>query len=146
MTLLLDKPLNISTLDKVLAFEDLMKQEPQVELPVEHFFSKDVYARALFIPKGIILTGEIHKYSQINFLLSGEMQVLVGDRMEHIKAPFMVVSPPGTKRLARALENSVWVTVLGTNETDPDVIWKTFIAKDEQEFLEFCNANQLALL
>jgi quercetin dioxygenase-like cupin family protein len=133
--------------EEVIEFENkVLKLFEQIDLITEHYFAHGVYARKISIPKDTILTGEIHKYSQINFLLSGEMQVLVGDRMEHIKAPFMVVSPPGTKRLARALENSVWITVLGTKETDPEVIWKTFIAKDEQEFLDFCNANQLALL
>ena len=65
--------------------------------------------------------------------------------METVEAPFTVVSPAGTKRIARTLTDCVWTTVHGTDEVDLNIIEKTFIAKNEQEWLEFCNANQLEL-
>jgi len=132
-----------SSMAKVFAIEAIMKEQPQVELKVIHHFSKGVYARELHIPAGIILTGEIHKFENLNILSKGKIQVLVGDAVQEIEAPFTVVSPAGTKRIARALTDCVWTTVHGTNELDVGIIEKTFIAKSEQEWLEFCNANQL---
>jgi len=132
-----------SSMVKVFAIEAIMKEQPQVELKVIHHFSKGVYARELHIPAGIILTGEIHKFENLNILSKGKIQVLVGDAVQEIEAPFTVVSPAGTKRIARALTDCVWTTVHGTNELDVGIIEKTFIAKSEQEWLEFCNANQL---
>lgn len=128
---------------KVFAMENLMRQYPQVELEVKHYFSKGVYARELHIPAGIILTGEIHKFENLNILSEGKIEVLTEKGMQEVEAPFTIVSPAGTKRIARAITNCVWTTIHGTDENDLNIIEKTFIAKSEQEWLEFCNANQL---
>lgn len=135
--------LTITSRDKVFAIEAIMKEYPQVDLKVIHHFSKGVYARELHIPAGVILTGEIHKFPNLNILSQGKIQVLVGDTVQEIEAPFTVVSPAGTKRIARALTDCVWTTIHGTDETDVDKIELQFIAKSENEWLEFCNANQL---
>ncbi len=127
----------------VFDMERLMLQYPQVELKVKHYFSKGVYARELHIPAGVILTGEIHKFENLNILSQGKIEVLTEKGMETVEAPFTVVSPAGTKRIARAITDCVWTTVHGTDENDLNIIEKTFIAKSEQEWLEFRNANQL---
>ena len=131
--------------DQVFAVETLMKEQPQVDIHTKHYFSKGVYAREITIPAGTVLVGEIHKFTNLNILSKGEIEVLVGSEIRRIEAPFMIVSPAGTKRIARALSECIWTTVHGTDEVDLAVIEKTFIAKDEQEWLEFCNANQLEL-
>jgi hypothetical protein len=82
------------------------------------FFAEGVYARKLMIPAGTIVVGKIHKYDNLNIMISGEMDCLVGDHIERIKAPFVVVSYPGTKRIAKAITDTVWITIHGTNETD----------------------------
>ena len=128
---------------KVFAMENLMRQYPQIGLKVIHHFSKGVYARELHIPAGVILTGEIHKFENLNILSKGRIEVLTEKGMQEVEAPFTVVSPAGTKRIARAITDCVWTTVHGTDENDLNIIEKTFIAKSEQEWLEFCNANQL---
>jgi len=65
-----------TTRDKVIALENLMKEQPQLELKVVHYFSPGVYARELHIPAGTMLTGKIHKYEQLNILIKGDMSVL----------------------------------------------------------------------
>lgn len=97
----------------------------------------------MHIPAGVILTGEIHKFENLNILSQGKIEVLTEKGMETVEAPFTVVSPAGTKRIARAITDCVWTTVHGTDENDLNIIEKTFIAKSEQEWLEFRNANQL---
>lgn len=134
----------VSIRNNVYAFERLMKKQPQVEIPVKHYFSQGVYAREIFIPAGTILTGKIHKYSQLNILVIGEMDVLVEDEVKHVKAPFTVVSPPGTKRIAKAVSDCIWITVHGTEETDLDKIEHHFIAENEDEYLTFCEQLKLA--
>jgi len=59
---------SVGIIDKVFAAEAFMKEQPQVELKVVHHFSKGVYARELHIPAGVILTGEIHKFKNLNIL------------------------------------------------------------------------------
>lgn len=131
--------------NKVLEAEAFMKTLPQIDLRVEHHFSYGVYARTLYIPEGITLTGEIHKYENLNILVKGRMSVLVDGQMKILEAPFTVVSPPGTKRIAWALEDCIWTTIHGTHEKDLNIIEKYFIAKSEKEYLEFIGANQLQL-
>lgn len=139
------QPVKSVGLHQVLAAEAFMKTLPQVELRVEHHFSFGVYARTLYIPAGVVLTGHIHKYENLNILVKGKMSVRIDEQMQLIEAPFTVVSPPGTKRIAWALEDCIWMTIHGTHEKDLDVIEKYFIAKDEQEYLEFIGQNQLRL-
>jgi len=122
---------------RVNAIEAEMKKQLQLELRHENYFSLGVYARALYIPKDTILVGKIHKYPQLNFLMQGTMQVLVGEEVKQITSPFIVNSPAGTKRIAQALTDCLWVTVHGTNLTDVDEIESHFIAQDEDEFQRF---------
>jgi len=115
---------------KVDALETSINELPAVEIPVTHHFSKNVYAREIFIPKGTVLTGKIHKYANLNIMSQGEMSVLMEDgTVQRIKAPFTVVSPPGTRRVAYAHENTVWTTIHGTDETDVDAIETQFVAQ-----------------
>lgn len=138
----------VPTLAKVFEFERLMNQLPvgdinkpeipgRIELKVEHNFSLGVYARVLYIPKGVTLTGKMHKYPQINLLRQGDISVLVGEKVKRLKAPFVVASPAGTKRIAYTHSDAIWVTIHGTELQDLKEIEQTFIVQDEQEYLEF---------
>lgn len=132
-------PIDAMTMrQKVNAIEARMRQMDQIEIPVRHYFSQGVYAREIQIPKGALLTGKIHKYQQLNILSKGDISVLTEDGVKRVQAPFTIVSPPGTKRVAIAHEDCVWTTIHGTEETDVDKIEAHFIAQDETEYLTFC--------
>lgn len=140
----------LSMRDKVLAIEAAMAADPaavlgdptavRLELPLKHYFAKGVYARELFIPKGVMLTGQIHKYPQINIMSRGDLEVLVGDRVVRLdarKGPIIVASPAGTKRIALAHADTVWTTIHGTDLTDVDEIDAHFIARTHEEYAAF---------
>ena len=127
-----------TSIEKIQALETAMREMPQEEIPVKHYFSEGVYAREIFIKKGTVLTGHIHKYSQLNILSKGEISVSTEEGIKRISAPFTIVSPPGTKRVAYAHEDCIWTTIHGTHETDVEKIESHFIAKDHNEYLEFC--------
>ena len=84
--------------------EAAIQSENQVDFNqhVKHHFSKDVYARELFIPAGTLIIGKIHKHENFNILSKGEMSVLSVDGLQKVEAPFSVVSSPGVKRMAYA--------------------------------------------
>jgi hypothetical protein len=128
---------HLSTRDKIFALEAMMKEQPQVECPIVEYFSHGVYAREVHIPAGALVTGEIHKLENLNILSQGEMSVLVGDQIQRISAPFAVVSPPGTKRIAFAHTDCVWTTIHGTFEKDTAKIKEIFIASSEEAYLEY---------
>jgi len=103
---------------KIFELEETMAKIPGAtfgdspEMPLKHSFSDGMYVREIFLPKGHILTGKIHKHSHPNFLMSGEVIVVTenGGR-EHLKGPLAMISEPGTKRAIVALEDTVWITV-----------------------------------
>jgi len=123
---------------KVFDMEEHIKRElPPVECPVKHYFSKGLYAREMFIPKGTIVTGKIHKHENFNIMSQGDLSVLTEDGVKRVKAPFSVVSPPGTKRIAYAHEDTIWTTIHATEERDLANIELEFTAGSEQEYLAF---------
>lgn len=143
--------LNRVSREKVFAIEEVMRRDPAsilkdgraVELKAVHHFSYGVYARELHIPAGVLLTGEIHRLENLNILSQGDMSVLTENGIVRVQAPFTVVSPPGTKRIAYTHSDCIWTTVHGTFEKDVDKIKEFFIAQDDHEFLEYCGQLEL---
>lgn len=129
--------------ERIEHLEHAMRAAGTVELEVKHHFSKGVYARELHIPAGIVLTGEVHKFTNLNILSQGEISVLVDDQIERVSAPFTIVSPPGTKRVAYAHTDCIWTTIHGTDETDVEKIRSEFVVKSHQEYLDFCETLKL---
>lgn len=93
-----------------------------------HHFAPGVYARELFIPKGHILTGKLHKTTHLNIVAQGRIAVASKDGQSILQAPHVFVSGPGTKRAGYALEDTTWITIHVTEETD--------LAKIEAEVIE----------
>lgn len=108
--------------------------------PLKHTFADGIYVREIFIPKGTVVVGKIHKHAHPNFLLKGEVEVVTEyGGSEHLIAPLSMISKPGTKRIVRALQDTVWVTV-HHNPTDTqnlDIIEKFVIADSYDEYEEF---------
>jgi hypothetical protein len=128
---------------QVIEFEKLMQRGEKIDVAIKDYFVDGLYAREAFIPKGVILTGMIHKYENLNIMSKGVMDVLVDGQMQRVWAPFTTISPPGIKRIARAIEDTVWTTILRTDLKSVDEIWKYFVTNDEEEYLEFINKEPL---
>lgn len=147
MTTEIDRPAQsaraVEMRDQIAQLEAEMRAAGTIELAVVHHFSKDVYARELHIPAGTVLTGDIHKYANLNILSKGEISVSTESGIERVCAPFTIVSPPGTKRVAYAHTDCVWTTIHGTAETDTDRIRAEFVADTYEGYLEFCETLKL---
>ncbi len=139
---------NVGTLrEKTFQAEALMKELPCAKhlTKLFHHFAPGLYARELHIPAGMTLTGQIHKFKNLNILSKGRMLVSGEEGIREVEAPFTVVSPAGTKRIAFALTDCVWTTILATEETDVPTIERLFVTDSENEWLEFSGASQLKL-
>ena len=139
-------PINLvgnPTIEQIERLESEMLALGSVELPVVHHFSKGVYARELHIPAGTTITGKIHKHVNLNILSKGEISVLTESGIERICAPFTVVSPPGTKRVAYAHTDCVWTTIHGTDETDLEKIEAEFVTDSHKSYLSFCDSLKI---
>jgi len=121
----------------ILAAEDIIKAAPQVELEVHHHFSSGVYAREMFIPAGTVLTGKIHKTEHLCIMSAGEMEIADENGVQRICAPATFISKPGAKRLGVAMADSVFITVHGTYETDPQTLENTLVATSYEEYEQY---------
>ena len=110
----------ISGRERILNFERELAKIPQYEFPTKHHFPAGLYAREIFIPAGYCLTGKIHRFENLNIVSRGRILIHTEEGVEEVVAPATIVSPPGTKRIGYALEDTVWSTILPnpTNERD----------------------------
>lgn len=106
----------------------------QVECPVKHDFADGVYARTMQVPAGTFVIGKRHRFNTLNIMTKGRALVYVGDNLpaKEIVAPFTFVSDPMVRKMAFFLEDSEWVNVHPTEETDLDKIEELFIMPEEE--------------
>lgn len=123
--------------DRVQRLEDSMCAMPQAECPVRHYFAPGMYAREITIPKGVTLTGAVHKTENLAVLSKGRMALATEDGPVVIEAPHTLTVRPGDKNAATALEECVWTNFLAnpTNETDPDKLVEMFTTSTAAELL-----------
>lgn len=129
--------------EKLARLEAALLSGKTIDMPVKHHFSRGVYARELFIPKGTVLVGKIHKYSQINIVSKGDISVLTEDGVKRVQAGGTIVSGPGVKRAGYAHEDTIWTTIHGTHETDIEKLEDELIASSFQDYDEFVAALAL---
>ena len=109
---------NVPTAEQIRRLEREMLRMEQLPIDTHHHFAPGQYAREIVIPAGTLLTGKKHKTEHLNVVSKGEITVWTEDGMRRIKAPFTFVSKPGTKRVGLAHEETVWITIHATSETD----------------------------
>lgn len=110
--------------------------------PLKHVFApggtcQHVYAREIFIPAGTTIVGKIHKHAHLNMLMKGRVSVFTEKGRQDFEGPLTMVSQAGTKRAVYAHEDTIWVTVHLTNDTDLAKIEEEIIAKDFEELERF---------
>lgn len=108
---------------------------PVPDCTTTHYFADDLYARELFIPKGTLLTGKIHRTTHLNIISKGEISVMTEEGVKRLKAPCTIVSKPGMKRVGYAHEDTVWTTIHGTEETDLEVLEQKLISPSYDDLL-----------
>ena len=103
---------------ELASIEERMMQMPQQKgVKVTEMILGGIYVRNLFIPKGSILTGMIHKKDCINILASGVIQVWTeSEGILTIKGFEMFKSNAGSKRIGRTWTDVHWVNVFPVDE------------------------------
>ena len=99
----------------------------------EHFFAPGIYARMLFIPAGAVVVGKIHKHETMNIICKGKIAISTEEGRVVFEGPCVVNSSPGIQKAGYALEDTWWINVHATKETDLEIIEDEFIAKDYDE-------------
>lgn len=121
---------------KIESIEAAMLQLPQVEMQLDHYFADGLYGRCLHIPKNTLLTGKIHKREHINIILKGKIAVATEQGEQFIEGPAVIISPPGTKRIGLAVEDTIWMTVHAANSTTVEEAEAELVTNDRKEYEE----------
>lgn len=99
-----------------------LPDDQKTEFPVEHILLDGMYTRKLFIPKGSILIGKIHKKSCINIVASGDISVMTETGAKRVQAGYTLISPAGIQKVGYAHADTVFINVFRTDETDIEKI------------------------
>lgn len=82
--------------------------------PVEHTIAAGMYMRKLFIPKGMLLAGKIHKVPCMNIVASGDITVLTEFGCRRVQSGFTGASPAGLQKIGYAHEDTIFINVFCT--------------------------------
>jgi len=126
--------------EKILSIEEKISQVPGALIgdspeylnvcPLKHTFVDSAYVREIFLPKGMLFVTKIHKKTHPYFIMKGKASVLTEDGIVLIQAPHAGITEAGTKRVIYTHEDTIWITVHATKETDLAKIEEEVIAKD----------------
>lgn len=96
---------------RIEVYEQRLKAEPQLDIPVTQYFCNGVYLREITIPAGTLLTGKIPTDERLNIVLTGSCEMVTNDGLKVVEGPAVFKSPAGTKRAGRCLTECRWLTV-----------------------------------
>ena len=92
--------------------------------PIHEEYGCGTYARQMFIPKGTLIIGKIHRHEHLNFIMKGRVSVSTEYGPKFFEAPCVFVSEVGLKRAVYAEEDTIWVTVHQTKFTGEENLAK----------------------
>lgn len=117
---------------------------PVVDCPVTHHFTEGLYVREIFLPAGTLVTSKIHKTQHQYFVMKGKCIVWI-DGVEHkIKAPYIGITQPNTRRVVYVISDSIWATTHVTEENETvEQIEERIIEKHDNPCLSLEMKNRL---
>ena len=126
---------------RMIAFEAAVSQMPNAKFgddacPLKHHFGDDLYIREMTGLKGMIVVTKLHKTTHPFFVIKGDVSILTENGTERIRAPYWGITQAGTKRIGYFHEDTIWITVHSTKETDLKIIEEELIANSYEELPE----------
>ena len=123
----------IDAYNRIFDLENSMLEMEQLEIETFHHFAPGVYAREVRIPADTCVTGKVHRTEHLNICAVGYLTVVNGDERREIRGPCVFTSPPGTKRAAVVHEDTVWITIHATEETNVEKLEGVLVHNDPEE-------------
>jgi hypothetical protein len=115
--------------------------------PKDEKYGCCTYAREMFIPKGTLIIGKIHRHQHLNFISKGRVRVVTEFGTKYLEAPCTFVSEVGLKRAVYAEEDTLWTTVHLTefeSEAELDKIEQEVISPSYDEMGLIDSTEKLA--
>ena len=107
--------------------ENIIAHQPQVDCPVTHMFTPNMYIRQVVVPAGTLLTSKTHKESHPHVLSKGKITMWDGEGGEvTISAPHTGITKANARRVVLVHEDCVFTTFhvtdkLTVEEAEKDV-------------------------
>ncbi|MHA1883384.1 MAG: hypothetical protein ACTSUO_10115 [Candidatus Thorarchaeota archaeon] len=115
--------------EKIIEQGGVTGEELEKMCPTNHTFFDGMYMREIFMPAGTLVVSKIHKTNHPYFVMIGKCKVMTENGVETIEAPYVGGTAAGTQRILYVLEDTHWLTVHATEETDLEKIEEQIIAK-----------------
>lgn len=122
--------------------ETILKEMPQIDCPLNHSFTKNLYTRTILMPSGSLIVSKIHKTEHPFIVSKGVAYVKVNDGVwDRIEAPYLGITQPGTRRVLVIESDCIWSTmhVIEDDENPKgmdDDCMKSAIEKIENRIIE----------
>ena len=131
--------LQTSVREHVWKLQEALATLPQTEPDMRHHFADGMYCRQMYIPKGMMAVGKVHKREHFFLVVKGTLRCTTDDGYEDFSAPTLVVVRPGSKRAVFAFDDVICMTFHRTFETDLDAIEREVIEPDETALMDSGN-------
>ena len=123
----------------ILAIEQAMlasfdQEALKAQTDTQHYQIKGVYARTMFVPAGMLVTGKIHNFESIGILAQGTMRITNGETSVLVAAPYISVDKPGIKRLGYAETDCTFISVHRTDAEEITDIEDELVSDTFEEF------------
>lgn len=132
--------MNLNHLKSIKKLQDAMSKYPQLKFDTKHYFADAMYLRCVVQPSGSLVVGKQHKKSHFFLLVKGRMRITSGEsNVEEYVAPALIVACAGAKRALLALEDSEYLTIHHTYETDLDCVEADCLEPDPSALYDSAN-------
>lgn len=112
--------------------EEMLVSPNRVELPFTESLQQGLYTRTLFIPRGCELVGKIHRKPCVNIVAKGDITIMTETGLMRVQAGYSVTSPAGIQKIGYAHEDTIFINVFRTDETEISKIEKDLICEKHE--------------
>ena len=125
------------------ALSRLLSPGRQIELETNHYFSDGICIREMIAPAGAIIVGAAHKTNHLTTLVSGTMQIRIGNESKLVTAPATFESLAGSRKIGFAYTECVVHNIIPTDSRDIEEIEMEFTSLHEDGIKELlCQLQQ----
>ncbi len=127
---MLDGGDRLETRANIAALKDhILASGANVELRFTESLVDGLYTRTVFIPKGATVVGKIHRKPCVNIVASGDISIMTESGALRVQAGYTITSPAGIQKVGYAHEDTIFINVFRTDETDIALIEADLIAE-----------------
>lgn len=121
-------PMSSAAIDRVRRMESMALAMPQVSILTDHVLHAGMYARTVFVPAGVMITGVLVKVPTI-LILHGNALIYVGDDMPMPCAGYNVLTAAAGRKQAFLAETDICLTMIFPSDA-------TTVEEAEQQFTD----------